>query len=120
MENPNFLKGKYNLHNAPEVKKQAERTEARTGEKVPQDPSSRIQNYLDRFTEILEREDPDKRERGLEAIKRILYRDNIITPDSGSAATGPSLRSLGILAMSSSSVFPVCASNTLKFYSLIP
>ena len=26
MENPNFLKQKYNLHNAPEVKKTAERT----------------------------------------------------------------------------------------------
>ena len=77
-ENPNFLQKKYNLHNAPEVKKQAERTEARSGEKVPQDPSSRIQNYLDRFTEILEREDPDKRERGMEAIKRILHRENII------------------------------------------
>lgn len=83
-ENPNlFLKRKYDLHNAPEVKKQAERTEARTGEKVPQDPSSRIQNYLDRFKEILEREEPDKRERGMEAIKIILHRENII--DAGTA-----------------------------------
>ena len=82
-ENPNlFLKKKYDLHNAPEVKKQAERAEARTGEKVPQDPSSRIQNYLDRFNEILERKEPDKRERGLEAIKRILHRDNIIDADT--------------------------------------
>ena len=79
MENPNlFLKKKYDLHNAPEVKKQAERTEARTGEKVPQDPSSRIQNYLDRFKEITDRKDPAERERGLEAIKRILHRENII------------------------------------------
>ena len=80
-ENSNlFLKKKYDLHNAPEVKKQAERAEARTGEKVPQDPSSRIQNYLDRFKEITDRKDPAERERGLEAIKRVLYRDNIIKP----------------------------------------
>ena len=36
MESHNFLKDKYNLHNAPEVEKAAERTEERTGEKVPQ------------------------------------------------------------------------------------
>ena len=83
MENPNlFLKKKYVLHNAPEVKLQAERTEARTGEKVPQDPSSRIQNYLDRFKEITDRKDPAERERGLEAIKIILHRENIINAEN--------------------------------------
>ncbi len=81
MENPNlFLKKKYDLHNAPEVKRQAERTEARTGEKVPQDPFARIQNYLDRFKEITERKDLAERERGLEALKIILYRGNVIKP----------------------------------------
>lgn len=73
MENPNFLKNKYNLHNAPEVEKAAKRTEARTGEKVPQDPESRIQNYLDRFKEIIERKEPAKRERGIEALKKVLH-----------------------------------------------
>src|SRR3989344_9639937 len=81
-ENSNlFLKKKYDLHNAPEVKKQAERAEARTGEKVPQDPASRIQNYLDRFKEITDRKDPAERERGLEALKIILYRHNVIKPN---------------------------------------
>ena len=53
MENPNFLKQKYNLHNAPEVKKSAERTEAKTGEKVPQNPDAQIQNYLDRLEKLI-------------------------------------------------------------------
>lgn len=61
MENPNFLKQKYNLHNAPEVKKSAERTEKRTGEKVPQNPESQIQNYLDRLEKIIL--DPDKKQK---------------------------------------------------------
>ncbi|OGI16847.1 MAG: hypothetical protein A3J63_00070 [Candidatus Moranbacteria bacterium RIFCSPHIGHO2_02_FULL_40_12b] len=52
MENPDFLKNKYNLHNAPEVEAAAKRTEKRTGEKVPQDPAERIQNYLDRLERL--------------------------------------------------------------------
>jgi hypothetical protein len=78
---PEFLKKKYDLHNAEEVEEQAERTEALTGEKVPQDPASRIQNYLDRFNDLRDREDPDDRERGLEALKRILYRKNVVKPE---------------------------------------
>jgi len=81
MENPNFLKGKYDLHNSPEVDSAARRTEARTGEKVPHHPAERIQNYLDRFSEILDREDPHKRDRGVDAIKHILYDKFVIKPD---------------------------------------
>jgi hypothetical protein len=81
MEN-SFLKGKYDLHNAPEVESAAERTEIRTGEKVPQDPTERIQNYLDRFNEILDREDPEKRERGVEAIKKVLYDKFVIKSEA--------------------------------------
>lgn len=81
MENYLFLKKKYpDLSSSKPVESAAKRTEARTGEKVPPDPSSRIQNYLDRFREITDRKDPAERKRGLEAIKRILYRDNIIKP----------------------------------------
>ena len=53
MENPNFLKKKYNLHNAPETATAAKRTEKRTGEKVPQNPEARIQNYLDRLERLV-------------------------------------------------------------------
>ena len=51
MEN-GFLKGKYDLHNAPEVESAANRTEARTDEKVPNNPDARIQNYLDRLERL--------------------------------------------------------------------
>ena len=60
MKNPNFLKQKYNLHNAPEVKKSAKRTEVRTGEKVPQKPDAQIQNYLDRLERLIL--DPEKKQ----------------------------------------------------------
>lgn len=76
-----FLKKKYDLHKAPEVEEQAERTEFLEGEKVPQDPAARIQNYLARFEGILKREDPHERERGLEALKIVLHRNNIIKPE---------------------------------------
>lgn len=75
-----FLKEKYGLHKAEEVEKAKQRTEKRTVEKVPQTPEARIQNYLDRFSEILERKDPVKKERGLNTLKQILYRDNVIKP----------------------------------------
>jgi len=58
IENPNFLKQKYNLHNAPEVKKSAERAETKTGKKILQNPDAQIQNYLDRLEKLIL--DPDK------------------------------------------------------------
>ena len=72
MENSNFLKQKYNLHNSPEVKSAAKRTEIRTGEKVPQNPDEQIENYLDRFHEIIDRPDSDDRKMGMEAIKKVI------------------------------------------------
>lgn len=53
MENSHFLKNKYNLHNAPETEAAVKRTEARTGEKVPQNPEARIQNYLNRLEKLV-------------------------------------------------------------------
>lgn len=58
MENPNFLKQKYNLHSSEEVEVAALRTEQKTGEKVPQNPDAQIQNYLDRLERLAL--DPDK------------------------------------------------------------
>jgi|JI8StandDraft_1071087.scaffolds.fasta_scaffold00105_34 hypothetical protein len=86
LQNP-FLKEKYNLHNAPEVAVAAKRTEIRTklktgeAERVAQDPEARIQNYLNRFTEITERKDPKHRERGLEALKHVLHKKFVIKPN---------------------------------------
>jgi len=55
-----FLKQKYNLHNTPEVESAAQRTQARTGERVSQNPLSRIDNYLDRLQELVL--DPEKKQ----------------------------------------------------------
>jgi len=77
-----FLKKKYNLHATPEAEQAAKRKTARTGEKVPQDPGSRIQNYLNRFKEILDRKDPSERERGIEVLKRIMYRLHVVKPEN--------------------------------------
>lgn len=79
-EGTRFLKQKYDLHNAPEVKTAAKRTEGRTGERVPQYPDSQIQNYLDRFNELIVRADPDERRRGVEALKRSLHDKVVIKP----------------------------------------
>jgi hypothetical protein len=81
MENPNFLKQKYNLHNTPEAESAAKRTEVRSGEKVPQKPDAQIQNYLDRFKEIIDRPDEEKREQGMNALKHILYNKFVIKPE---------------------------------------
>ena len=81
MENPNFLKKKYNLHRAPETESAANRTEKRTGDKVPQNPDARIQNYLDRFKEIIERKDPEDREMGMQALKKVLHNKFVINPE---------------------------------------
>ncbi|MFA6006248.1 MAG: hypothetical protein WC764_00775 [Candidatus Paceibacterota bacterium] len=81
-ENPAFLKEKYSaLHSSGEVASAAKRTEIRTGEKVSQKPLKRIQNYLDRFNEILNREEPEGKERGIEALKRVLNDKFVIKPE---------------------------------------
>lgn len=67
-----LLKNKYELHKSPEVKAAAERHQARTGEKVPQDPLARIENYLNRFHEIIDIGDSKEREYGIKAIKRLI------------------------------------------------
>ena len=75
-----LLKKKYDLHNSPEVKDAAKRTQIRTGEKVPQDPLANIQNYLNRFHEITDRKDPNDREHGIDAVKRLLHSKFVIKP----------------------------------------
>lgn len=81
MENPDFLKKKYDLHKAPEVESAAKRTLKRTGEKVPQNTNDQIQNYLDRFKEIIDRKDPEDREMGMQALKKVLHDKFVIKED---------------------------------------
>lgn len=77
-----FLKDKYwgnkEFRKAADVS--ARRSEKRTGEKVPNKPQERNENYLDRFTEITDREDPAKRKRGVAAIERLVEKKYIIKP----------------------------------------
>jgi len=80
MENPNFLKQKYNLHSSPEVRSAAQRTEIRSGEKVSQDPAKQIENYFSRFHKIIDRPEGEEKERGLNALKGLLYNKYVIKP----------------------------------------
>ncbi|MCD8563970.1 MAG: hypothetical protein LRY44_03050 [Candidatus Pacebacteria bacterium] len=83
MENPKFLKQKYgNLHKSPEVQSAAERTEKRTGESVSENPEVRIQNYLNRFNEILNRTDKEDRQQGIEALKKVLTKELVIKAEN--------------------------------------
>lgn len=81
-----LLKNKYNLHKNPEVERAAKRTLERTGEKVPQDPLLRIQNYLDRLnsitnpSELKGNPNSDRGERNIEMLKHRLYDKVIIKP----------------------------------------
>lgn len=81
MENPNFLKQKYNLHNAPEVDAAVKRTRIRTGEKILQKPADKIRNYLDRFKEIIDRSDDTKLKHGMDALKYVLHKEFVIKPE---------------------------------------
>lgn len=76
-----LLKNKYDLHKSPEVDTAANRTQLRSGEKVPQDPLARIQNYLNRFHDILDQKNPDRREHGLDLIKGLFHRKYIVKPN---------------------------------------
>lgn len=67
-----LLKDKYRLDQSSEVQAAATRTKERTGSWPKRDPLSRIQNYIDRFKEIIECPDPLKRDRGMMAVKRVL------------------------------------------------
>lgn len=86
-KNPKFLEERFlNLAESPEVNKAASRTEQKTGELVSKEPEARIQNYLDRFKEIIERDDSQERLRGISALKKILTNRYVVrvedVPDS--------------------------------------
>ena len=92
--NPGFLKKKFNLQNTKEVESAAQRTEllskARHDEelkKISQNPNERIQNYLDRFSEVLNRENEEDRAQGIEAMKHIMYKEYVVKPENIPEAT---------------------------------
>lgn len=76
-----LLKNKYNLQNAPEVGTAALRTKQRSEKWPERDPLSRIQNYLNRFHDIIERGGPEKREHNLDLIKGLFHRKYTVKPN---------------------------------------
>ena len=82
MENP-FLHKKYpELQQSEEVDSAVKRKEIRSEEKVSQKPTERIQVYLDRFKELVEDRSQPERDRGLEALKKVLEKKFIIQPEN--------------------------------------
>ncbi|GAG18198.1 unnamed protein product, partial [marine sediment metagenome] len=82
IEGVKFLRSKFaDLHSSPEAVSAVRRKEAKIGEKVPQKPEARIANYLHRFREILDRENEGERQRGIEALKRLMHRYQVIKPE---------------------------------------
>ncbi|MCX6779461.1 MAG: hypothetical protein NTU97_04545, partial [Candidatus Magasanikbacteria bacterium] len=81
--NPSFLKDKFlGLGASDEVAKVAKRTEAKTGQRVPEKPEDRIQNYLDYiFKESLDPQDPQRRVEKLARFKQVLYSKYVIKPE---------------------------------------
>ncbi len=58
--NPEYLKVKHDLHKSPEVESAAKHNELKEGERVSQNPTARIQNYLDRLERLVL--DPEKKQ----------------------------------------------------------
>lgn len=96
MENPNFLKQKYDLHNAPEVDAAAKHAEKLTGKKGPNNPDVRIQNYLDRLERLAI--DPQKKQsrkafggesrpRALSLLREMVM-NKYVRPNKGKMAEG--------------------------------
>ena len=108
LENPEFLKKKYDLHNEENshgvnpVESAARHPEKQTSERVPQDPRERIQNYLDRLERLIldpehkqQREDmKDKegteRSRALRHLRAMVMRE-YVRPNKAKLAEGAAM-----------------------------
>lgn len=82
LKNSIFLAKRYpQLSKSPEVLRAVGRHEKRSGVAVENKPEARIQVYLDRFSEILARPEQQDRERGIEALKKVLSDKFVIKID---------------------------------------
>ena len=74
------------LQTSPEVNRAVKRQDSQTGEKVPNDPTERIEVYMERLESIFLNPDERKRERNLEMFRDKIYDALIIKrenfPDS--------------------------------------
>ncbi|NUQ57439.1 MAG: hypothetical protein HUT38_03075 [Candidatus Paceibacter sp.] len=70
------------LQTSPEVNRAVKREERREGEKVPNDPSERIEAYMDRLENIFLNPDERVRERNLEMFRDKIYDKLIIKKEN--------------------------------------
>ncbi|HAO64917.1 TPA: hypothetical protein DCQ44_02970, partial [Candidatus Taylorbacteria bacterium] len=70
------------LQTSPEVNRAVERQEQRKGENVPNDPTARIEAYMDRLENVFLNKDLEKRERNLEMFRDKIYDALIIKRDN--------------------------------------
>jgi hypothetical protein len=61
------------LQTSPDVGKAVKRQERLSGERVPNDPSARIEAYMDRLANVFLHPDEEKRERNLEMLRPKIY-----------------------------------------------
>jgi hypothetical protein len=67
-----LLKDKYSLQASPESRAAVRCTKAKTGQKVPEIPQERIQNYINRIKAIVYQPDGSKNERGFALFRQIV------------------------------------------------
>lgn len=70
------------LQTSPEVNRAVEREEQRTGEKMPNDPTERIEAYMDRLENVFLNPDEKKRKRNLEMFRDKIYGALIIKKEN--------------------------------------
>ncbi|MDP3729516.1 MAG: hypothetical protein Q8R26_02065, partial [bacterium] len=70
------------LQTSPEVERAVKRQERKTDEKVPNDPTDRIEAYTDRLENIFLNPDERTRERNLEMLRPKIYDSLIIKRDN--------------------------------------
>lgn len=70
------------LQTSPEVNRAVVREERQTGEKMPNDPSDRIEAYMDRLENVFLNPDSKKRERNLDMFRDKIYDAFIIKKEN--------------------------------------
>ena len=70
------------LQTSPEVNRAVKRKEQQTGEKVPNDPTERIESYMDRLESVFLNSDEKKRERNIEMFRDKIYDAFIIKKEN--------------------------------------
>lgn len=82
MEKPHFLES-YKVHEKPEAQRAARKKERLTGEAgIFAERGKRIQAYLDRLEHIFLHPDPKTRERNIDLVKPLIFKNTIIKKEN--------------------------------------